>query len=103
MSENESHLEEHVLVIQRKLLEEIGIFQGLMFDMEKYRDILQNPKRHSFRKRNESRSMIHRINSLFLMQYFAAGTNCLSIGGERSREKSAYMEIIPLGSEGILP
>ena len=53
MPENEIHLEEHVLVVPRTLLEKAGIFQGLQYKMEGYSDILTDPKHHSFRRRKE--------------------------------------------------
>ncbi len=53
MPENEKHLEEHVLVVPRALLEKAGMFQGLQYKMEGYSDILTDPKHHSFRRRKE--------------------------------------------------
>jgi predicted NUDIX family phosphoesterase len=51
---DEKYLEEHVLVFPTKLLNQIGIFQGLSFELDKYSDIIHNPKNHLFIKRKEA-------------------------------------------------
>jgi predicted NUDIX family phosphoesterase len=52
--QDEKYLEEHVLVFETKLLDKIGKFQGLSFELDKYLDILLNPKNHVFIKRKEA-------------------------------------------------
>jgi predicted NUDIX family phosphoesterase len=49
-------LEEHVLVFPTQLLEQIGAFQGLSFELDKYLDIILNPKNHTFLKRKDAES-----------------------------------------------
>lgn len=53
---DEKYLEEHVLVFETKLLEQIGKFQGLSFELDKYKDIVHNPKNHTFIKRKDAES-----------------------------------------------
>ncbi len=55
MLENK-YLEEHVLVFKTQLLEHIGMFQGLCFELGKYRDIIYNSKNHIFLKRKDAES-----------------------------------------------
>jgi predicted NUDIX family phosphoesterase len=54
--QDEKYLEEYVLVFQTKLLEQIGLFQGLSFELDKYLDIIINPKNHTFLKRKDAES-----------------------------------------------
>lgn len=51
---DEKYLEEHVLVFETRLLEKIGAFQGLSFELDKHLDIILNPKNHLFIKRKEA-------------------------------------------------
>jgi len=51
---DEKYLEEHVLAFPTKLLNQIGIFQGLSFEWDKYSDLIHNPKNHIFIKRKEA-------------------------------------------------
>ena len=53
---DEKYLEEYVLAFETKLLEHIGIFQGLSFELDKYLDIVLNPKNHTFIKRKDAES-----------------------------------------------
>ena len=53
---NEKYLEEHVLVFPTQLLEQIGAFQGLSFELDKYLDMILNPKNHTFLKRKDAES-----------------------------------------------
>jgi len=53
---DEKYLEEHVLVFPTQLLDQIGIFQGLSFELDKYSDIIHNSKDHIFIKRKEAES-----------------------------------------------
>jgi predicted NUDIX family phosphoesterase len=53
---DEKYLEEYVLAFETKLLEQIGIFQGLSFELDKYLDIVLNPKNHTFIKRKDAES-----------------------------------------------
>jgi predicted NUDIX family phosphoesterase len=53
---NEKYLEEYVLTFQTKLLEQIGAFQGISFELDKYLDIILNPKNHAFLKRKDAES-----------------------------------------------
>jgi predicted NUDIX family phosphoesterase len=53
---DEKYLEEHVLVFETQLLKQIGMFQGLSFELDKYLDIVLNPKNHTFTKRKEAES-----------------------------------------------
>ena len=53
---DEKYLEEYVLAFETKLLEHIGIFQGLSFELDKYLDIVHNPKNHTFIKRKDAES-----------------------------------------------
>jgi predicted NUDIX family phosphoesterase len=54
--QDEKYLEEYVLAFETKLLEHIGIFQGLSFELDKYLDIVLNPKNHTFIKRKDAES-----------------------------------------------
>lgn len=54
--QDNKYLEEHVLVFPTKLLEQIGAFQGLSFNLDKYLDIILNPKNHTFIKRKDAES-----------------------------------------------
>ena len=54
--QDEKYLEEHVLVFETQLLKQIGMFQGLSFELDKYLDIVLNPKNHTFIKRKEAES-----------------------------------------------
>jgi predicted NUDIX family phosphoesterase len=54
--QDEKYLEEYVLVFPTRLLEQIGTFQGLSFELEKYREIIHNSKNHTFLKRKEAES-----------------------------------------------
>jgi predicted NUDIX family phosphoesterase len=54
--QEEKYLEEHVLVFPTQLLEQLGMFQGLSFELDKYRDIIHNPKNNTFLKRKEAES-----------------------------------------------
>ncbi|MCX6122748.1 MAG: hypothetical protein NTX44_14145 [Ignavibacteriales bacterium] len=52
--QDEKYLEEYVLVFPTQLLEHIGMFQGVTFELDKYLDIILNPKNHTFLKRKEA-------------------------------------------------
>ena len=54
--QDEKYLEEYVMAFETKLLEHIGIFQGLSFELDKYLDIVLNPKNHTFIKRKDAES-----------------------------------------------
>ncbi len=56
MQEHSKHLEEHVLVFPSRILEQIGIFQGLSFDVDKYLDVILDPKNQMYLKRKEAES-----------------------------------------------
>lgn len=46
--------EERVLCVERKLLEELGVFQGLSLEVEKYLAVLSSPKNLTYRNRSEA-------------------------------------------------
>jgi predicted NUDIX family phosphoesterase len=46
--------EERVLCFERKLLEELGVFQGLSLDVEKYLSVVTSPKRLVYLNRNDA-------------------------------------------------
>ena len=52
--QDEKYLEEYVLVFPTQLLEQIGKFQGISFELDKYLDIILNPKNHTFLKRKDA-------------------------------------------------
>jgi predicted NUDIX family phosphoesterase len=52
--QDEKYLEEYVLVFPTQLLEHTGMFQGVSFELDKYFDIIHNPKNHSFLKRKDA-------------------------------------------------
>ena len=54
--QDEKYLEEYVLAFQTKLLEQIGAFQGVSFELDKYLDIILSPKNHTFIKRKDAES-----------------------------------------------
>jgi predicted NUDIX family phosphoesterase len=56
MQETSKHLEEHVLVFPTRILEQIGIFQGFSFEVEKYLDIILDPKNLMYLQRKEAES-----------------------------------------------
>ena len=47
-------MEEHVLVFPTDLLNRLGDFQGLSFDVQKYLDVILDPKNHKYMKRKEA-------------------------------------------------
>ena len=51
---DEKYLEEYVLAFPTQLLEHIGMFQGVSFELDKYMDILLHPKNHTFIKRKDA-------------------------------------------------
>jgi predicted NUDIX family phosphoesterase len=87
MPENEIHLEEHVLVVPRTLLEKAGIFQGLQYKMEGYSDILTDPKHHSFRRRKEVETdpAFSGINTTLRQLLARCGRTYIDIRRESSR------------------
>ena len=46
--------EERVLCFERKLLDEIGVFQGLNLEVEKYLPVVTTPSRLAYRNRSEA-------------------------------------------------
>lgn len=46
-------MEEHVLVVPTELFRNIGYFQGFCADVQRYRDVLLDPKNVSFRPRSQ--------------------------------------------------
>ncbi len=52
--QDEKYLEEHVLVFPASLLNQVGSFQGLSFELEKFTDTILNPKNHIYIKRKEA-------------------------------------------------
>ena len=54
--QDEKYLEEYVLVFPTQLLEQIGAFQGISFELDKYMDIILDPKNHTFIKRKDAES-----------------------------------------------
>lgn len=52
--QSEKYLEEHVLVVQTSLLERIGMFQGLSFELDNYADMILNSKNHIYIKRKDA-------------------------------------------------
>jgi predicted NUDIX family phosphoesterase len=46
-------MEEHVLVFRTELLNSIGYFQGLSFDVQKYLPVLLNPENHLYMQRKK--------------------------------------------------
>jgi predicted NUDIX family phosphoesterase len=52
--QDEKYLEEHVLVFPASVLRQVGSFQGLSFELEKFADIILNPKNHIYIKRKEA-------------------------------------------------
>jgi predicted NUDIX family phosphoesterase len=51
---DEKYLEEYVLVFPAQLLDQIGAFQGISFEVNKYLDLILNPKNHTFLKRKDA-------------------------------------------------
>jgi predicted NUDIX family phosphoesterase len=54
--QDEKYLEEYVLVFPAQLLQQIGAFQGISFELDKYLDIILSPKNHTFIKRKDAES-----------------------------------------------
>jgi predicted NUDIX family phosphoesterase len=52
--QDEKYLEEYVLAFPTELLDHIGAFQGISFDVEKYLEVILNPKNHMFIKRKDA-------------------------------------------------
>ncbi len=50
---DEKYLEEYTLVFPTVILEKVGTFQGINFEIEKYLEIILDPKNHVFMKRRE--------------------------------------------------
>ena len=51
---DEQYLEEYVLAVPTQVLDAAGTFQGLSFEIDKYTDIILNPKHHTFIKRKDA-------------------------------------------------
>ena len=51
---DEKYLEEYVLAFPNQLLKQIGTFQGISLEMDKYLDIILNPKNHTYIKRKDA-------------------------------------------------
>jgi predicted NUDIX family phosphoesterase len=51
---DEKYLEEYVLVFPTQLLGQIGAFQGISLELDRYLSIILNPKNHSFIKRKDA-------------------------------------------------
>ena len=51
---DEKYLEEYVLVFPAQLLEQIGTFQGVSFEISKYLDVILNPKNHTYIQRKDA-------------------------------------------------
>lgn len=51
---DEKYLEEYVLVFPTQLLDQIGRFQGISFELNKYLDSILNPANHSYLKRKDA-------------------------------------------------
>ncbi len=49
-----SHLEEMILVVRRSLLEDLGLFQGLCFDVDRYLPALLSRENNFFMRRAEA-------------------------------------------------
>jgi predicted NUDIX family phosphoesterase len=75
--QDEKFLEEHVMVFPARLLENIGAFQGLSFELDKYLRSILDPKNHSFMKRKEAENnpdykqlipyaLLHHKNNIFV-------------------------------------
>ena len=54
--QEEKYLEEYVLVFPASLLEQIGVFQGISFELEKYLNAIMSPQNHTFIKRKDAES-----------------------------------------------
>lgn len=54
--QNEKYLEEYVMVFPTALLDEIGKFQGLTFELNKYLKVILDPTKHSFIQRKNAES-----------------------------------------------
>jgi predicted NUDIX family phosphoesterase len=52
--QDEKYLEEYVLAFPTEMLEHIGAFQGISFEVDKYLEIILNPKNHTFIKRKDA-------------------------------------------------
>jgi predicted NUDIX family phosphoesterase len=52
--QDEKYLEEYVLAFPTELLNQIGTFQGTSLELDKYLDIILNPKNHTFIKRKDA-------------------------------------------------
>ena len=53
---DEKYLEEYVLAFPTQLLNQIGTFQGISIEMDKYLDVILNPKNHTYIKRKDAES-----------------------------------------------
>jgi len=54
LMQDEKYLEEYVLVFPTRLLDQIGTFQGISFELDKYLDVILNPRNHTFVKRKDA-------------------------------------------------
>jgi predicted NUDIX family phosphoesterase len=52
--QDEKYLEEYVLVFPTQILDRIGTFQGISFEVDKYMDVILNPMNHTFLKRKDA-------------------------------------------------
>src|ERR1043166_6958302 len=51
--------EEKVLCFERKLFEQLGVFQGLSLDVEKYLPVLTEPKNLTYKYRSQAENDLH--------------------------------------------
>jgi predicted NUDIX family phosphoesterase len=54
--QDEKYLEEYVLAFPTQLLDKIGTFEGVSFDLDKYLHVILDPKNHTFIKRKDAES-----------------------------------------------
>jgi predicted NUDIX family phosphoesterase len=52
--QDEKYLEEYVLAFPTEVLDHIGAFQGISFEVDKYLEVILNPKNHTFIKRKDA-------------------------------------------------
>jgi predicted NUDIX family phosphoesterase len=52
--QDEKYLEEYVLAFPTQLLRQIGMFQGISFDVSRYLESILDPKNHTFMKRKDA-------------------------------------------------
>jgi hypothetical protein len=90
--------EERVLCFPRALLEQLGVFQGISLDIEKYLPVLTAPDRILYLNRSDA-EQDKRYNNSFLTSSSSAATGFCVPAGAKADRKPGCTGFIPSVSE----